>query len=81
MSAAVAKPAQKARVTGLTNFPLTCITVRILECEGTVQLVWVAQDWPGEPKVMSNQFADAETATQLRAIADKLDQIFEGAAS
>jgi hypothetical protein len=68
--------AQKARVTALTPFPLASMTVRVLEVEGTVQLVWVAEDWPGQPKVMSNQFAGPETAAQLRAIAGKLDEVF-----
>lgn len=75
MSAA-AKPVQKARVTGLTAFPLAHLTVRVLEVEGTVQLVYVAEDWPGHPQVLSNQFAGPEAAAQLRAIAAKLDQLF-----
>ena len=71
---------QHARVTGLTDFACAAMTVRVLQVEGTVQLVYVAHDWPGQPKVMSNQFADAQTADQLRAIAAKLDAVFAEAA-
>lgn len=74
-----AKPVPRARVRALTAFPLSSLTVRVLEVEGTVQLVYaISGDWPMEPKAFANHFAGPETAGQLRAIADKLDQIFAG---
>ncbi|MGV8987797.1 MAG: hypothetical protein ACOH2H_16105 [Cypionkella sp.] len=69
---------QRAQVTGLTPFALCALTVRVLEAEGTVQLVYVSDDFPGGPKALSNQFATPQTSDQLRAIAAKLDAIFAG---
>jgi hypothetical protein len=69
--------AQQARVKSLAHFPLASFRVTVLEVEGTVQLVYAAEEWPGV-KTLANQFAGPETAGQLRAIADHLDAVFAG---
>lgn len=65
-----------AAVTRHMDFALSDLTVRIIEAEGTVQLVYRADGWPaGTRAPIANQFCDRGTAAQLRALADHLDTI------
>lgn len=67
--------ARPALVTARAHFPLGAFDVAVIEVEGTVQLVYLAQGYAGGPmvlKALSNQFAGPETAGQLRTIADHL---------
>ena len=70
--------ARPALVTSRAHFPLGALDVAVIEAEGTVQLVYLAQGYEGGPmvlKALSNQFAGPETAGQLRAIADHLEAV------
>lgn len=68
--------ARPARVSHIEEFPLSDLTVAVLQVEGTVQMVYRALGWPGGPmKAMANQFCGPETAGQLRALADHLEKL------
>lgn len=71
--------AKRAAVTSAKDFDLCDLRIVAVVVEGTVQLAFLADGWEGGPRqVLSNVFCDDQTAGQLRAIADYLDQVFAG---
>lgn len=66
----------RAAITRSAEFVLSDLSVQVIEAEATVQLIYRADGWPsGTAAPIANQFCDAGTAAQLRALADHLDTI------
>lgn len=60
----------------VSHFTLCDTRLSVLQFEGTVQLCFWDECLPkGKQKVVANRFCDADTASQLRAIADHLDKV------
>lgn len=65
--------AQAVRVKSRAVFDLAeGLRIEVLDAEGAVQLVLVQRGSKGERVVKGNAFADADTAEELRALADEI---------
>lgn len=68
--------AQRAHVSRAADFPVADMVVTVGEIEGTVQLIITRGGWAGGARnVLCNEFANPDTADQLRRLADHLDTI------
>lgn len=68
--------AQRAHVARASDFPVSDLVVTVGEIESTVQLIITRGGWKGGARdVLCNEFATRNTAAQLRALADHLDNI------
>lgn len=67
--------AKRAPAHAAAEYPLADLRLVVFEVEGTTQIAFLADGWPGGPReVLSNLFCDGLTAAQLRAVADDLDR-------
>ena len=66
---------RRLRVDALASVPVMGARVFVQEAEGDVQVIWASEGWPGHdgPRPFFNDFPDAQTPAQLRALAQVVE--------
>lgn len=65
--------AQPLRVERRVSRPLMSMVAVVQEAEGAVQVILAREGWPEGARSITNDFAGAETAAELRALADAVE--------